>query len=278
MSYLNRQQAPFPAEIWDEIDGEVVDAARSRLTGRRFLDVLGPYGAGLTSIEIGADDYCRQPAPDEAGAVVSRAIAVPMLRKSFGLSVRRVQGHLQMGLPLELSPAQDAAEAVARREEEFIYYGIPEFGLDGLLTAKGRHEIQAGDWAAVEQALNDVLSAVNRLDGSGFHGPYALGMSPKLYNTLFRRYEGTDMLQLEHLKRLCELGVYKADIDGAVLVDSHAGRIAVGQDMMTGYSGHDGIHYQLFVSESLVLMLDDPEAICVLAKSAGEAPKRKEIR
>jgi uncharacterized linocin/CFP29 family protein len=273
MSYLNRKQAALPAEIWQEIDEAVVDAARDRLTGRRFLDVLGPYGAGLTSIEIGADDYCRQPAPDEAGAVVSRAIAVPMLRKSFGLSVRRVQGHLQMGLPLELSPAQDAAEAVARREEEFIYYGSPDFGLEGLLTAKGRHQVSMGDWTAVEQALNDVLTAVNRLDASGFHGPYALALSAKLYNNLFRRYEGTDMLQLEHLKRLCQLGVYKADIEGAVLVDSHAGRIAIGQDMMTGYSGNDGIHYQMFVSESLVLMVDEAEAICVLSDKPIEKPR-----
>lgn len=271
MSYLNRKQAGFPAEIWQEIDEAAVAAARDRLTGRRFLDVLGPYGAGLTSIEVGADDYCRQPKPDEAGAVVSRAVAVPMLRKSFGLSVRRIQGHLQMGLPLELSPAEDAAEAVARREEEFIYYGNPEFGLEGLLTAKGRHQVGIGDWTAVEQALNDVLNAVNRLDSSGFHGPYALALSPKLYNNLFRRYEGSDMLQLEHLKRLCELGVYKADIEGAVLVDSHAGRIVIGQDLMTGFSGTDGIHYQLFVSESLVLMVDDAEAICVLG--AGEVTK-----
>jgi uncharacterized linocin/CFP29 family protein len=269
MSYLNRQQAPLPPEIWEEIDAGVVAAARDRLTGRRFLDVLGPYGAGLTSIEVGADDYCRQTGPDEAGAVVSRAVAVPMLRKSFGLSVRRVQGHLQMGLPLELTPAQDAAEAVARREEEFVYYGSPDFGLEGLLTAKGRHQLTVGDWTAVEQALTDVLAAVNRLDASGFHGPYGLALSPTLYNNLFRRYEGTDMLQLEHLKRLCELGVYKADIGDAVLLDGHAGRIVIGQDMMTGYQGNDGIHHQLFVSESLVLMVDDAEAICVLTDKAA---------
>jgi uncharacterized linocin/CFP29 family protein len=275
MSYLNRDLAALPAEVWDEIDTAAATAARDVLTGRRFLDIEGPFGVGLTSLEVGADDYCRQARPDEAGAIVSRAIAVPMLRKSFNLSVRRVQGHLDMGLPLDFTPAQNAGEAVARREEEFIYYGNPDFGLEGLLTAKGRHEITAADWSQVEQALNDVLSAVNRLDGSGFHGPYALALSPALYNTLFRRYEGTDMLQLEHLKRLCELGVYKAAIDGAVLVDSHVGRLMLGQDLMTGYSSNDGIHYQLFSSESIVLMLDDPEAVCVLTPPEPAAtPKR----
>lgn len=269
MSYLNRESAPFPSALWDKIDAAAVSAATEILTGRRFLEVEGPYGVGLTTIEVGAEDYCRQPAPDEAGAVLGRAIGVPMLRKSFGLSVRRIEGAVNMGQPLILSAVEDAAEAVARREEEFIYYGQKDFGLEGLLTAKGRNDRACGDWSKVEQALDDVLGAVNALDMKGFHGPYALSLSPALYNDLFRRYEGTDMLQLEHLKRLCELGVYKAEIEGAVLVDSHVGRIVIGQDLMTGYTQTDGIHHQMFVSESLVLMLEEPEAVCTL--SAGQS-------
>ena len=225
--------------------------------------MLGPYGVGLTSIELGTDSFCRQPRPDEAGAVVSHAIAVPMLRKSFGLSVRRIQGHLEMGLPIDLTPVQDAAEAVARREEEFIYYGQPDFHLEGLLTARGRHEVEVSDWSKVEQALSDVLLAVNKLDPAAFMAVRAVAVAASLQRSVppLRRHR---LLQLEHLKRLCELGVRKAAIDGAVLVDAHAGRIIVGQDLMTGYSHNDGIHHQLFVSESLVLMLDDPEAICTL--------------
>lgn len=271
MSYLNRETAHFSTAVWDRIDSAAVDAARQLLTGRRFLDVEGPYGVGLTSIEVGEDDYCRQPAENEAGAVLSRAIALPMLRKRFGLSVRRIEGYLHMGQPLDLRTAEDAAEAVARREEEFIYYGQPDFGLDGLLTAKGRNEVQCEDWSKIEQGLNDVLKAVDLLDRNDFHGPYALALSPTWYNRLFRRYEGTDMLQLEHLKRLCELGVFKAEIEGAVLVDAHVGRIVIGQDLMTGYSNNDGIHYQLFASESLVLRVEEPGAICTLKFSGGES-------
>ncbi|WP_404366580.1 family 1 encapsulin nanocompartment shell protein [Marinobacter sp.] len=264
MTYLNREQASFSSDIWDRIDSAAVGAASDILTGRRFLDVEGPYGVGLTSIEVGEEGYCRQPKPDEAGAVLSRAIAIPMLRKNFGLSVRRIDGFESMGQPLDLRAVEDAAEAVARREEEFIYYGQPDFGLEGLLTAKGRNQVECADWSKIEQALEDVLNSVNQLDDNGFHGPYALALSTKWYNLLFRRYEGTDMLQLEHLKRLCELGVFKADIEGAVLVDARVGRIIVGQDLMTGYSTNDGIHHQMFASESLVLMVEEPGAICTL--------------
>ena len=53
--------------------------------------------------------------------------------------------------------------------------------------------------------------------------------------------------------------------DRPVVVDNHAGRLIIGQDLRVGYSGSDGIHFELFVCESLVLRLDEPGAVCVLA-------------
>ena len=164
MDYLNRQAAPFGAAIWKRIDEAAVHAARDMLTGRRFLEVDGPYGVGLTSVEVGHDDYCRQPGPEEAGAVMGRAISIAMLRKDFGLSIRRIAAHQEMQQPLNVTPVEDAAEAVARREEEMVYYGQPDFNIQGLMNAQGRAQHTGGDWANIDQALEDVLVAVNMLD------------------------------------------------------------------------------------------------------------------
>jgi uncharacterized linocin/CFP29 family protein len=49
------------------------------------------------------------------------------------------------------------------------------------------------------------------------------------------------------------------------VVDPRAGKIIVGQDVMVGYAASDGIHAQLFVSESIVLKLDSPAAVCTIA-------------
>jgi uncharacterized linocin/CFP29 family protein len=271
MDPLNRDAAPLPDEIWREIGEAAVDAARDMLTARRFLEVEGPFGVGLTTIELGNDDYCRTPGEGEAGAVLGRALSVPMLRRSFRLSIRRVAAHLQYGQPLDLSPVEDAAEAVAKREEEFVYYGQPDFGLQGLLNADVRLSAAGGDWSDVDQALNDVLAAVTRLDEAGFRGPYALVLEPALYNGLFRRYPGTDMLQLEHLKRLCTKGIYKAPIEGGAVVDPRVGKIILGQDLAPGYAAQDGIHYQLYLTESLVFRLDEPQAVCTIAPAPRKA-------
>ena len=270
MDYLNRNASPFDANLWQEFDKAAVKSVRDMVTGRRFLDVDGPYGVGLTTIEIGNDSFCRQPQPDEAGAIMGHAISLPMLRRSFNLSIRRLAGHLEKEQPLDTTPVEDAAEAVAKREEEFIYYGQKDFNLHGLLTAPGRNEIAGGEWANLDTALNNVLSAVTRLDESGFRGPYALVASPELYNGLFRRYDGSDLLQVEHIGRLCTRGIFKAPIKGAAVVDPRCGRIVVGQDAMVGYSGSDGVHAQLFVSESIVLKLDSPAAVCSIAMAEAD--------
>jgi uncharacterized linocin/CFP29 family protein len=59
--------------------------------------------------------------------------------------------------------------------------------------------------------------------------------------------------------------VYKAPIEGGVLVDPRVGRLVIGQDLMAGYASQDGVHYHLYVSESMVLMLEEPRAVCTIS-------------
>jgi uncharacterized linocin/CFP29 family protein len=276
MDYLHRGQSCFPDAIWRAIDEAAVAAARDRLTARRFLDLEGPFGLGLTAIEVGRDDHVPAAAPGKAEAVMGRAVSLPMLRCGFRLSIRRIAAHLENGQPLDLTAAEDAAEAVADREEELIYRGQPELHVPGLLNAERRAHIEGGDWSAVEQALNDVLAAVTRLDDAGNRGPYALALAPALYNGLFRLYPGTDVLQLEHLRRLCTRGIYKAPIEGGVLVDARLGKLVLGQDLCAGYAGQDGVHHQLYLTESIALRIDEPTAICTIA--AGQERPGREAR
>jgi hypothetical protein len=62
MDYLNRGQSHLPDAIWREIDKAAAEAARDRLTGRRFLELQGPFGVGLTSIEAASPPKTK-PAP-----------------------------------------------------------------------------------------------------------------------------------------------------------------------------------------------------------------------
>ena len=48
-------------------------------------------------------------------------------------------------------------------------------------------------------------------------------------------------------------------------MDPRLGKLIIGQDLMAGYMSQDGVHYHLYVSESVVLRLDEPRAICTLS-------------
>jgi uncharacterized linocin/CFP29 family protein len=266
MSMAEQETLPvsIDPEIMEKIEAAAVAAARELLTGRRILDVEGPYGLGLTTVDVGNDDLCRQPGPQEASAVVSQVISVPMIYRRFTLSKRRIAAFEDMSQPLNLKVVADAAQAVALREEEFIYHGQLDFHLPGLLTAEGRNTVQGGDWSNVDQVLEDVIAAVTILDGKGYRGPYGLALSPPLYNGLFRRYAGTDLLQIEHLKRLCTRGIVKTTIEGGVLVAPDVGPIVLGQDLQVSYLGPDAAHYDFTISESLVLKIEAPDAICTI--------------
>ena len=256
--------APESPELLNKIEEAAVSAARDILTGRRIIDVEGPYGLGLTAVEVGNDDLCREPGPGEASAVLSHALSLPMIYRRFSLSRRRIAAFREMGQPLNLKVVEDAAQAVAMREEDFIYQGQPDFHVHGLLTAAGRNTLQGGDCGSVDQVLDNVIAAVNALDGKGYSGPYGLALAPALYNNLFRRYPGSDLLQIEHLKRLCTRGIVKAQIEGGVLVAKDVGSIILGQDLQIAYLSPDAAHENFAVTESLVLKIEAPDAICTI--------------
>ncbi|HSE88771.1 MAG TPA: family 1 encapsulin nanocompartment shell protein [Candidatus Binatia bacterium] len=251
-------------DLMSKMEEAAVSAARDILTGRRIIDVDGPYGLGLTSLEVGNDDLCRQPGPREASAVLSHALSLPMIYHRFSLSRRRIAAFREMGQPLNLKVVEDAAQAVAMREEEFVYQGQPDFHLYGLLNVAGRNTLQGGDWSSVDQVLENVIAAVNSLDSKGYRGPYGLALAPALYNNLFRRYPGSDLLQIEHLKRLCTRGIVKANINGGVLVAKDVGSIVLGQDLQIAYLSPDAAHENFAVTESLVLKIEAPDAICTI--------------
>lgn len=261
------------AELMQLLEDAAVSAARDIISGRRIIDVDGPYGVGLTTMEVGNDDKCREPGPEEASAVVSRALSLPMIYRRFAISKRRIAAWQEMGQPLNVRAAEDAGQAVAAREEEFIYQGQADFHLGGLLTVAGRQTLKAGNWGNVDEVLDDVISAVNRLDDKGYRGPYGLALAPELFNNLFRRYPGSDIVQIEHLKRLCTRGIVKASIEGCVLVARDVGSIVVGQDLHVAHLSSDAAHESFAASESVVLKIEAPDAICTITDAVIEGSR-----
>ncbi len=266
--FLHRGDAPFGDEVWERIDGAVVGAAKGQLTARRLLHIEGPYGLGFKAI----------PGPDapvggaaDVEVIASAVVPAALIRKTFALPARDIAAYEQNGVPLDLGPAAAAAVACAKQEDEVIFNGSKKLGTEGLLTARGTASVKLKSWSEPGVAADDLIGAVTKLDAAGFHGPYALALAPERYNLLFRRYQQGNATEIEHLRQLITEGIAKAPAidDGGVLLA--AGRqyatIALGQDLAAGFIGPAGADYEFSVSESVLLRLVVPGAVCVLKKA-----------
>lgn len=264
-AYLHRQDASFGERTWNRIDETVTGIARARLAGRRLLPVEGPYGPALTSI-----------GPETARAVGDREVAiravhaqpVPSIESPFRLSMRDIAASEATGQPLDLLPAARAAMACADQEDGLIFDGSEALGLRGLLNADGTQAVKLTEWKEVGNGVDNVLEAVTTLDTAGFRGPYALALTPPLYNLLFRRYPQGNQTELEHLRQAVTGGVVKAAAlpSGGVLVTSVAAlaAIVVGQDWVTAFVGPAARDYEFVVFETVALRLSEPASVCVL--------------
>ena len=70
--FLMREDAPFGSEVWETLDSLAVRVARQILVGRRFIEILGPFGYGLQAIPANS-----VPASDEE--VVESPAQLPLI-------------------------------------------------------------------------------------------------------------------------------------------------------------------------------------------------------
>jgi len=257
--YLAREDAPFGESLWKLLDDRMMSTARSRLVGRKLLDLEGPFGLGLKALPLGDEKT-------ESGLIMGSVQPVPLLQERFSLWTRDLAAYESNGIFLDTQPLEQAVLALAQAEDQLIFNGIA--GQAGLMTASGSGEFKLQSWEETGMAATDVIQAVTTLDQAGFHGPYALALSPDRYNLLYRMYERGQRSELQHIQTIATGGVMKAPAieSGGVIIaqERRSATIVVGQDMTVGFIGPDAEQVEFFVSESLALRLRHPASICML--------------
>ena len=276
-NFLTHEHLPLSAERWRELNMAVVEVARRRLVGRRFLDLYGPLGAGVQSVHndvfTGTERAAIGVLGEEPIAPVRTAgrqmLTIPIIYKDFSLYWRDLLTSEQVGSPLDLSAAAGASSFVADREDDMIFNGLQELGLPGLTTVAGRNSMPLGDWSQVGAAIQTVSAAIERLVEAGFYGPYCLVTSPHLYAKLARFVENSGVSELGHIRELCTDGVFRTSVlpqSGAVLVSTGPQNfdLAVAQDFRVAYLGAQQMNHPFRVFECAVLRIKRAQAICTL--------------
>jgi uncharacterized linocin/CFP29 family protein len=210
---------------------------------------------------------------DKADLIVQadrrETINFPVLYKDFKISWRDVEADRHLGIPLDVSTAAVAAGDVAYQEDQLIFSGHKELGHRGLLTVEGRLTVGIGDWQEGGVPLADTVKAVTALGEAGNYGPYAMAVSPVLYGQMVRNYGNTGMLELDQVKALLRGNVYPCGaIKGRRGVVVSTGmqnlNLAIGQDMITSFTGAENMNQILRVFETIALLIRRADSICTI--------------
>jgi Uncharacterized protein, linocin/CFP29 homolog len=269
MSYLSREAAPLSAQIWNQIDNTVVQAAKKVLTGRRFLHIFGPLGIGVQNIQIDDADAVAELISDGIITTTGRRfVQIPTIFDDFTLFAKDLESSGLAGYPTDLSKAVSSAEACALKEEKLIYFGSKELGYDGLLTASGVNKIKKTDWAEGENAFSDIAAGIELLVSQNIYGTYSLAVSPDMYMKLQRLQPGTGLLEIDRIGKLLNGHIYNAPAlgkDKAVLVcsDPRNMDLVIGQDLAAAYLEQKDLNHSFRILETVLLRIKRKQAIVV---------------
>lgn len=268
--------SPLTLEEWRQLDQTVFDMAKRQLIGRRFIDIYGPLGEGIQTITNDIYDESKLAHLSLRGEAVeltepSRRVSltIPILYKDFILYWRDVAQARTLQLPIDLSAAANAAMACSLMEDDMIFNGSKEFELPGLMNVKGRLTLIKSDWMESGRAFADVNEARNKLLKMGHSGPYAMVVSPELYSLLHRVHQGTNVLEIEHVRNLVTDGVFQSPtIQGRrgviVATGRHNMDLAIAEDIDTAFLDEENMNYLFRIYECLVLRIKRPSAICTI--------------
>lgn len=255
MSFLMRDDIDFSDSQWEAIDKLVVNTARTVLTGRKFLDVYGPLGAGIQSLV--ADDGTVQKLTE--------------IHTDFTITWQELENAKRLGIPLSLAQVAKAAAESAIQEDTTILLGDEAGGSEGILTAEGITRIKMRDWGEGENAFEDIATGLQSMLEANTYGAKVLVVSPDVYTELSRIQPGTGMLESARIRELIGGKIYQSPVMSqktAALIATGVQNmdLAIGQDMITGYLGAADLNHEFRVLETILLRIKNKSAIVVFEK------------
>jgi uncharacterized linocin/CFP29 family protein len=272
---LFNDELPLSGSEYERLQRVVIEAARRQLVGRRILEIYGPLGAGIQGVPADRFDDVELAEVDQLGEEEGEAfgtgrrvqLTIPILYKDFILHWRDIELVKQLDSEIDFSAAAGAASVVASREDELIFNGSTEFGLEGLTNATGRLTHMIEDWTESGRSYSDVVQMTTKLIENGHYGPYAMVVHPALFAKMLRVHQGTNVLEIEHIRELVTAGVYQSPVlkqnSGVIIsVGKQNFDLAIAQDLSVSYLGAERMNFPFRVFECLVPRIKRPSAIC----------------
>lgn len=257
MDMFKRDLAPLTAEGWSEIEKRAKEVLLSRLTARKVVNVQGPKGLDVTSVNEGRLTLCDD-GDVKAGVYTVKPLIEARVR--FSLNRWEVDNLARGAKDIDFDSLDAAVEKLALFEENAIYNSYAAGAIKGLKESSAHKALAFGD--NNNDILTSLTKAVMTLGKDHINGPYSLVVGVDAWIALHK--EGHGMPLIERVEQMLGSKVVLAtSIDGAILVpyDSEHLELTIGQDFALGYESHDTKELTLFATESFTFRVLEPKAI-----------------
>ena len=267
MDILKRDLAPITAAAWQAVDSRARQTLTTMLSGRRVVDVAGPLGWEYAAVPLGRIEYAKTQSVSGITYGLHQVKPLVEVKVPFTLDIAEIDNAARGGKDIDLAALDEAAEKLARFEEEALYHGFAPAGIQGLSEVSSQTRLQVS--SNPEDIAEKVTKALTALRKTSVEGPYALVVGPELWVALSGHVRGYPLSQ--YLETM--LGgqvIVSPFIEEAYLLSTRGGdlEMTLGGDIAIGYASHDTEKVALFFLESFTFQVLDPTVVVRLDFSA----------
>lgn len=246
---------------WQEFDQAVVRMVRQKAVGYARLRAaglthqLGGLGTLLSQWYVGSEHTTANSNMDgrtrgdkDRGDRKLYGVPVPITFKEYEISLRELEAARRLGNALDVFEAENAAEAVADKQESMLFNGdtnivVGGSAIYGLTTHSARLTDTAanyggGDFGTWGNGRKTLLGMISALSANRYYGPFGVFVANTQYNQLLgRATDGSGQTELDAIRTLpqiafVEMGPKLADAATVMVqLTSNVIDIAVAQDI-----------------------------------------------
>jgi uncharacterized linocin/CFP29 family protein len=258
MDLLKRELAPLTENAWEEIDSRAAEVFKTQLSARKAVHVEGPKGLDYNAISEGKLGVIKGN-KDEVRSSQYKVTPLVEARYTFELN-RWEMDNLERGAKdVDLGPLEKAVEKMAEFEDNAIYNGFEGGNIKGLLEQAKKSLSFGQDESSIMDAITE---GIIMLQDAYADKPYTLIVGKEAYSRLQKQIKGYPLIRrVEDL--IGSEVIFSEEIEGALLIpfDHDDIELTLGQDFSIGYEEHDSKNVKLFISESFMFRVLDPEII-----------------
>lgn len=265
MTLLRRHLAPIEQGVWDFIDEEARDVLKQKLSGRKVVDTLGPKGRDFAAYNTGKSVKLDINAED-AVYTMRNVLPIVEVEVPFELSLDEIEAYLRGAKDADIDNLVDAAKKVAKIENNALYYGLKDAGIEGLANISDNVKIEVSEETGF---LTPITSAIQAFKLESVEGPYNFVVGPYLFGLLHKLDEKGYPLKKKIKDLIGGEIIFSEELgDQGLLLGTREDdfELIIGEDISIGFKAEKDNKLEFFFRESFTFKVNAPEAVVVFEK------------